>query len=145
MLSGILDFFDDKHIARIENGISIHGGNYEDIIIESKTVEGILLENNITKVDYCSIDTEGAELQIIKSIDFNRFSIKAISVENNNRDKQVRNFLNQKGYYCIPSRLDVFYVKGFNIKHIPFIIFTVGYFFCCGMKSVFKRLCSKIK
>lgn len=144
MLSGILDFFDAKHIARIENWISSSGGSYEDIAIKCKTIESILLKYDITKIDYCSIDTEGAELQIIKSIDLNRFSIKSFSVENNNKDKFVRNYLKQKGYYCIPSKLDDFYVKGFSIKHIPFIAYTIGYFLFDGIQSVFRRLKSKM-
>ena len=144
MLSGILDFFDAKHIARIEQWINVSGGDYEDIAINCKTIETILSKYDITEIDYCSIDTEGAELQIIKSIDLDKFSIKSFSVENNNRDKIVRNYLKQKGYYCIPSVQDDFYVKRFSIKCIPLMVYTTWYYFCTGMRSVSRRLKSKI-
>ena len=39
------------------------------------------------EIDYLSIDIEGGELDLLKSIDFNKFNIKVISVENNVPDK----------------------------------------------------------
>ena len=144
MLSGILDFFDAEHIARIEQEINVYGGDYEDVPIMCKTIENIVSKYDITKIDYCSIDTEGAEFQIIKSIDFDKFSIKSFSVENNNGDKAVRNYLKQKGYYCIPSKTDDFFIKGFSIKHIPFIIYTTIYFLRWRIRYFLSRLKSKI-
>tara|TARA_Y100000768_G_scaffold358362_1_gene314112 strand:- start:176 stop:1033 length:858 start_codon:yes stop_codon:yes gene_type:complete len=40
-----------------------------------------------TEIDYLSIDIEGGELDLLKSIDFNKYSIKIVSVENNVPDK----------------------------------------------------------
>jgi len=127
MLSGILDFLDTNNIERIEQEIAVRGGTYEDIPIECKTVDTILLKNNIREVDYCSIDVEGAELLIIKTIDLDKFLIKAFSVENNYGDLSVRNYLKQKGYYCISGYQDDFFVKKFSIIHIPFIVYTKWY------------------
>ncbi len=39
------------------------------------------------EIDYLSIDIEGEELDLLKSIDFNKYTIKVISVENNVPDK----------------------------------------------------------
>lgn len=36
---------------------------------------------NRTRVDYFSLDVEGLELEILKTIDFNKFDIKVLSVE----------------------------------------------------------------
>ena len=39
------------------------------------------------EIDYLSIDIEGEELDLLKSVDFNKYNIKVISVENNLPDK----------------------------------------------------------
>ena len=39
------------------------------------------------EIDYLSIDIEGAELDVLKSINFQEYIIKVISVENNNPEK----------------------------------------------------------
>ena len=72
-----------------------------------------------TDIDYLSIDIEGGELDILKSIDFNIYKIKVISVENNKPNEiSYSNFLETKGFkffeYC---GADEIY---FNPSHICF-------------------------
>ena len=51
------------------------------------------------EIDYLSIDIEGEELDLLKSIDFNKYDIKVISVENNVPDKfNYNNFFKQKNF-----------------------------------------------
>ena len=45
-----------------------------------------------------SIDTEGSELDILESIDFERIDIDAICVENNYCDPRLRRVLGKRGY-----------------------------------------------
>lgn len=116
MGSGILDFFDNKHIERINKAISQYGGSYEDISIKCENLSTILDEFNIRKIDYCSIDTEGAELQIVKSIDFEKYDISAFSIEKGN--KEVTRYLKSKGYRCAKSMVDNFYIKNGIGKHV---------------------------
>jgi FkbM family methyltransferase len=112
MLSGILDFFDEKHIERINREITLHdGSSYVDIEVKSENINRILDENHIYEIDYCSIDTEGAEFEIVKSIDFEKYHINSFSIENTNHDHIVRDFLKAKGYIFIISLNDDFYVK----------------------------------
>ena len=145
MLSGILDFFDERHIARIEYALAEIGGNYEDIPIHSKTIESILTKHNIREIDYCSIDTEGAEFQIINIIDLDQFSIKSFSVENNYGDRVVRDYLKQKGYYCVSCGQEDFYLKDRSMKHILFVAYTAGYSFYCGLKHIMKSVLNRIR
>ena len=58
----------------------------------------ILDRHGITHIDYLSIDTEGNELSILKTIDFEKFDIEIIDVENNYNSPDIRNFLKSKGY-----------------------------------------------
>ncbi|XP_050423715.1 uncharacterized protein LOC126835279 isoform X2 [Adelges cooleyi] len=60
-----------------------------------------LLALNITVVDYFSLDVEGSELNVLKTIPFDKIDIKTLSVEFfhvKEGDDGVRKFLEDKGY-----------------------------------------------
>jgi len=61
-------------------------------------LESILKENNVKHIDYLSIDTEGNEIRVLESINFNDVFIKVISAENNENSNDVREFLTSKGF-----------------------------------------------
>ena len=58
----------------------------------------LLREHQFFYVDFLSIDTEGGELEILKSIDYDAFHIEFIVVENNFHDPEIINFMVSKGY-----------------------------------------------
>lgn len=76
---------------------------YKTFIVKSDTVTNIVKETlqlPIT-IDYMSLDTEGAELEALHSIDFNKIDIKFMTVEHGNRKgyKDIfANYLSQFGY-----------------------------------------------
>ena len=111
MLSGIVDEYDAKHAERIQKEIKEKGGSYEDIEINCHTLADLLQEHDINSVDYMSIDVEGAELSILKGIDFDKVEIQAISVENSYANDHIQHFLASKGFKlsCIVG--DEFYIK----------------------------------
>jgi FkbM family methyltransferase len=98
MLSGLSESYDDKHKMRINSEVRSHGGEVLNIKIPVFKLQTILDENNIIDIDYCSIDTEGSELNVIKSIDFDKTNIKIFSIENNYGDDTIKKFLEEKGY-----------------------------------------------
>jgi FkbM family methyltransferase len=63
-----------------------------------------IIKNNYSfpcVIDYCSIDTEGAELEALQGIDFNLIDIKFMTVEHGNRKGYIdafTNFLKPYGY-----------------------------------------------
>jgi len=59
-------------------GENIRGNNYT---VKAVLLNDILTEHNISEIDFFSIDTEGAELDILSSIDFDKFDFKKILVE----------------------------------------------------------------
>ena len=108
-LSGLTSFLSEGDNARIDSEIEAHGGTREIISIPIRNLGSILRENGITKVDYLSIDCEGADFDILKGIDFEEFNISVISVEHDDsRDmnfgleraaiNEVTEFLRKKGY-----------------------------------------------
>jgi FkbM family methyltransferase len=66
-----------------------------------------------TQIDYLSLDTEGNELDILNTIDFTKYNIKAITVENNNYDDRFQKFFSDKKDYKLATRLgcDEVYIK----------------------------------
>ena len=66
--------------------------------MSTRRLDGILLERNIGTIDYLSVDTEGSELSILKSVDLTRFKIRAISVENNRNAPQIPEYMQGIGY-----------------------------------------------
>lgn len=95
MLSGILKCFDQKHIDRINAEVSMIADRrgYQDIMIPGHNINCLLERPGLYEIDYCSIDTEGTEVNIVKSIDFNRIKIHAFSIENNDTTGELRNYL----------------------------------------------------
>ena len=82
MISGIKDTFDVRHYKRLEKENELHGGETEIITVETKKLETILDENNISTINYLSIDVEGAEFEVIKSKNFDKVFIDVIGFEN---------------------------------------------------------------
>ena len=97
MLSGIIENYNPEHLKRIEREIDLMGGNAEMIKVKCYNITQLLLENNIQHVDYLSIDTEGGELGILQSIDFDLIDIDIIEVENN-YNEPFQQWLEPLGY-----------------------------------------------
>lgn len=78
-----------------------HLSSYEDIFsfgAVAATLTSILEKSNAPKViDFLSLDVEGAELEVLKGIDFNKYSFKYMLVEVTDLNK-IENFLNHHGY-----------------------------------------------
>ena len=58
--------------------------NQSKIKIKCSTLNTILEENRIENFDYLNVDVEGSELNVIKGLNFKKYSPKLISIENNN-------------------------------------------------------------
>ena len=110
MYSGLLDNYDPRHIERINNEIEIYGGSKEIIEVKCISFNDLIEKYKIDKIDLLSIDIEGGEEKIIKSIDFSKIYIQVIILENNFDDNDIRDYLINKGY-CLATKLgkdDVF-------------------------------------
>ena len=102
MLSGIIDNFDPKHLERINREIVQHGGNKIEIEINVKKFSDVI---DLIDIDYISIDVEGSELNILKSIDFNKHKIKIFGIENNYPEtfSEIENFLKLYNYTILSN------------------------------------------
>lgn len=135
MLSGITEKYNAKHIERINNDILIKGGTKQEIEVNMITLTAIDEIKN-KKIDFISIDTEGNEFDIVKSIDFDILNIKSLVIENNYRDNRIKEYLGLKEFELI-HKLDcdeVFLKK----KYIS-IALKIR-FFSWRLKSKLKRM-----
>ena len=109
MISGLKDNFDNRHIHRLNNEISRYGGTTEVVNVKTMRLETICDENYINHINYLSIDVEGAEFEVIKSINFDKVFIDVIGFENNYQDTSIPiiHYLTYKGYKIIHTSLDI--------------------------------------
>jgi FkbM family methyltransferase len=109
MLSGIFDSYDSRHYNRIMSELKTYGGQSEIIEIDAKKFDSVVQK---TEIDFLSIDTEGSELQILNNIDFDKYQIKVICVENNFHESSFNDFFLKKGYSLYGNvNIDYLYIK----------------------------------
>lgn len=112
MLSGLKDCYDPRHFQRLNKEINRDGGYYNVISVETKKLEDICDEYKINHVHYLSIDVEGAEFEVIKSINFDKVFIDVIEFENNYKDTygKIVDYLKEKGYVLLIVSSDIFMI-----------------------------------
>ena len=112
MLSGIKDNYDERHVQRLIYENSVTGAITKTIKVITKKLETIFSENNISKVNYLSIDVEGAEFEVIKSINFDKVFIDVIAFEDNYTDVSIPivKYLENKNYIIIHKSIDIFMI-----------------------------------
>jgi FkbM family methyltransferase len=117
MISGIKDNFDKRHFDRLQRENQQRGSTTEVIKVKTKKLETILDENNIKHINYLSIDVEGAEFEVIKSINFNKVFIDVIGFENNYYDVSIPivEYLKNKGFITIHKCIDIFMINKMSI------------------------------
>ena len=86
----------------------------------------MLLALNMTKIDYFSLDIEGDELTVLKTIPFNKVNIAVLSVEYAHaEDKmELKQYMKSQGYEVheeIISRPDISRPDLFHVKDYIFV------------------------
>jgi len=107
----------EKVSFRIDNGQ--HGGIVSDdtknklskfrgkpitiITLDAKPLSDILIKHNAPMViDYLSLDIEGAEDRVIRSIDFSKYTIKCMTIEN--PSMETNKILLEAGYWSVKEQ-----------------------------------------
>lgn len=106
-LSGIVKNYEPRHAARINEEVKNPNNISREIIkVRTSKLNDILEKYNLFHIDYLSIDTEGSELDILKTIDFNKFYIDIIDIEDNHNNPLMDKFFNDNGYEFI-QRIEI--------------------------------------
>jgi FkbM family methyltransferase len=112
----IFDIANDYDLlSGISNNIDHHkhtvDANKTQIIVTTISFNDLLEKSNApTFIDYLSLDTEGSEFEILKSVDLQKYTFGLIDVEHNYaqpRRTQIRDLLTSNGYeYIRENRMD---------------------------------------
>lgn len=113
MISGIKDTFDVRHERRLQRENTSYGGETKIIKIQTRKMDTICRENNLSHIHYLSIDVEGGEFEVIKSINFDNIFIDVIGFENNYNDTSIPivNYLQEKNFVIFHKSLDIFMIN----------------------------------
>ena len=99
--------------TRLINSFASYITNTEKCLVPVRSLNSLLDELKFPiDIDFISIDTENTELDVLKGIDFNKYNIKLLVIENNFNESFCENYLSQFGYKKI-NRIAVndFFVK----------------------------------
>ena len=110
---GMVDMYFQKKLSQLSTIKKQHAyksfqGNIKKKLIDSKTLDSVLDRSKFKdkKIDFLDIDVEGADIDVLESLDFNRYSPELICVEvieKNNDESQIFKFLKKRGYQKIWS------------------------------------------
>jgi len=101
MLSGIAKDISFVHMGHILSEGGRMGAKKRTIEVPTRILNEILDENKIYEIDFLSVDTEGSELKILRSIDFDKFHIKLVIYENGENELEIREFMKSKNFSFI--------------------------------------------
>jgi FkbM family methyltransferase len=93
MLSGLIRHFDPRHVLRL------HRAKEHQLRHAPVTRLSTLLEKHgLNHIDYLSVDTEGSEYAIVSALDFSRFDISVVTIEDNWGDDRLPKLMIAQGY-----------------------------------------------
>jgi len=103
---GIFEFMAPQFIAHWHPTLVNNPKEVDKLpIVDCVPLQAIIDETHVFHYDYFSLDVEGAELSILKTIDFAKTTIDFIFVEadGNNRmkDYELVEYLLSKQYFCV--------------------------------------------
>ncbi len=64
----IVGLFDEKHLNRIRETVKFHGGKFSIEKVVSISGKALVERCHLKEIDYCNIDVEGGELDVLRSI-----------------------------------------------------------------------------
>lgn len=98
MLSGLRNSYDPRHQDRIMKEIRHRGGKVNRVPIEVVPLQDLLDRHEMHNIDFLSIDTEGSELDVLRSVNFGKTRIRMMSVENKYFKTNINRFLCSQGF-----------------------------------------------
>ncbi|NNE35594.1 MAG: hypothetical protein HKN13_10165 [Rhodothermales bacterium] len=85
----------------IDRLIDEFGGSKTLISVPGARLRELLSENNISKVDFLSLDIEGGELDVIKTILEDGIDVQLCTIENRDRNSSLWRLMRKHGYHLI--------------------------------------------
>lgn len=113
MISGLKSSYDSRHMSRLQKENTMTNSTTETVNVCTKRLETIFDEKGVTRVNYMSVDVEGAEYDVINSINFDKVFIDVIGFENNYNDVSVPivKYLESKNFKVCNKSMDIFMIN----------------------------------
>lgn len=121
VLSGVMEFYNSKHLERINRELNIYSSypkghelfsKKEIVPMKSVRLETLFDKHHMREIDLVSIDVEGAEFQVLNSINFDKVNIDVFLIENNYGLEGEVEFLESKGYKLLGNiQWDSIFIK----------------------------------
>lgn len=93
MMGGLVDHMNPGNIQMVQRGSAS-----SIVELSVRRLDGVLAEYGIGTIDYLSIDTEGSELSILRTLDLSALRVRVVSVENNLNGPDIPEYMRSKGY-----------------------------------------------
>lgn len=88
--------------ASLEKNADEHNYEFHNTIeVKTDTLTNVLKSRKIKKIDFLSIDVEGAEMEVLLGLDFNLYQPQLILLEDKHLYLKKHFFLKQKGYKLV--------------------------------------------
>lgn len=81
-LNGFIDSYDPRNFENMKNLTSMHNGTVDVKNIKTEKLSALFEKYKLINIDFCSVDVEGAELEVLESIDFDKVNISYFTIEN---------------------------------------------------------------
>jgi FkbM family methyltransferase len=98
MLSGLDINTPPEHREWVRSEVARHGGTVNEFDVSCLRFNDLIARYQIPQIDYLTIDTEGAELAILQTIDFRACRIQVLDLENNYHGDHLIEWLDPLGY-----------------------------------------------
>lgn len=102
----------DLHAGIDKNIDDFNYKDHKEVTVKARTLNSILAEVNAPEIDLLSIDVEGAELQVLQGLNFDKYNPKLILLEDKHLYLTKHRFLKKHGYKLIKR-------TGFNFWYAP--------------------------
>jgi FkbM family methyltransferase len=101
---GSMKFYMNLKTADISGIIKTTDNADSSVKLKGTTLEKILVDHNISNIDILSIDTEGSEIDVFESMDFDKHKPKLLVIEVVTQGKfnpDVQPYLENRGYHMV--------------------------------------------
>ena len=84
-MGGLIDHYHTETLQRVRRNAR---HSETAVTVPSTRLDTLLRAHELKKIDYLSIDVEGAERAVLRFLDFDEFDITALSIENNHPGRE---------------------------------------------------------
>ena len=102
----------DVHAGINKNIDDFDYRQHREIKVPGRTLNSLLEEIGVDKIDLLSIDVEGAELQVLKGFDLQKYRPELVLLEDKHLYLTKHHYLKDRGYQLVKR-------TGFNFWYVP--------------------------